>query len=440
MTHRRPTARLAAVLLALALVAAACGDDSGGESSEATAVPTPADATTTTTAPAEDSPEGAAGPAAGIRAGLTSLLQEHVYLIGIAAEQAIDDGADVAAVAAAAPDAEATDAEASDAEASDTEAAIDAIDENSVDLSTVIGSVYGLAAGEQFLELWRTHTESLVAYPVAQAAGDTEAVAAVEQDLEAQREELGEFLEAANEELDAEVVAEELQPHVETMTTALDAFVSDNPAAWTDLRAAAQVMPDIALALSDAIVTQQGIEGSVDSPGAELRADLTNLLQEHVYLAGSAIGQTVEDGSPDAPSAAAAVAALDENSVAMSELIAELYGEAAGEEFLELWRSHIGYFVDYALARAAGDADAAETALMSLQEFREAFGAFLEGANDLLTAEAVAAELQPHVATLLPAIDAIVAGDAERFELLREAAQVMRLTSQTLATALQLDL
>jgi hypothetical protein len=421
MSDRRLTARLIATLLALALVAAACGDDSdGGDTSDATAVPAPTESTTTT-APAADSPEGAAGPASTLRASLTSLLQEHVYLAGLALEQALDDDGDLEAPATA--DAVAT------------------LDENSVDLSVAIGSIYGVAAGEQFLELWRTHIGFFVDYTLAQAAGDSAAAEEAREELEGYREDFGAFLASANDQLTKDGVAEELQPHVETLFAAIDGFVVDDPAAWSALREAAQVMPDTALTLASAIATQQRIEGDVESAPADLRADLTNLLQEHVYLAGAAIGQVVEDGGDvDAPGAAGAIAALDENSVALADVIGGLYGDDAGEQFLELWRTHIGFFVDYALARADGDAAAAAEAMSDLQGYREDFGAFLASANDLLTTEAVAAELQPHVDTLFVAIDAMVDGDPAQFSALRDAAQVMPLIALTLASNLQIDL
>jgi hypothetical protein len=420
MTLRRPTARLAAVLLVLALVAAACGDDGGGgEATEDTAVPSPTDSSTTTV-PAADSAEGAQSAGAGLRADLTSLLQEHVYLTGITAEQMIDD--------------------AGDPDAPGTQQAIATLDQNSVDLSEVIGSVYGVDAGERFLELWQTHVDSLVDYTVAQAEGDVAAATSAQEDLEGDREEVGDFLESANEELTADGIADEFQPHVDTVLTAIDSFAADDPEAWTELRTAAQVMPDIAFTLAEAIAAQQGLEGDVDSPGAELRADLTSLLQEHVYLAGATVAQVVEDdGDVEAPGAAAAVEALDENSEALAEVMAALYGEAAGQQFLALWRAHIDYYVDYALATAAGDADGAAEALENLELYREDFGRFLESANDLLTKEAVAAELQPHVDSFLLAVDAIVAEDAERFDLLRDAAQLMTVTALTLATNLQID-
>src|SRR5688500_794016 len=61
---------------------------------------------------------------------------------------------------------------------------------------------------------------------------------------------------------------------------------------------------------------------AVDTAGADLRAGLTSLLQEHVYLAGATIAQAVADGGNlEAPGTASAAQTLDANSVALSEAI-----------------------------------------------------------------------------------------------------------------------
>src|SRR3546814_1134626 len=94
----------------------------------------------------------------------------------------------------------------------------------------------------------------------------------------------------------------------------------------------------------------------VETGAAELRAGLTSLLQEHVYLAGAAISTAVQAGGDmEAPAVVSAVDTLDANSVALSEAISSVYGEEGGAQFLELWRNHIGFFVEYTLGGATGD-------------------------------------------------------------------------------------
>ena len=157
-----------------------------------------------------------------------------------------------------------------------------------------------------------------------------------------------------------------------------------------------------------------------------------------MYLAGIAVYAAVN--APDFFEPAAAT--LDANSVDLSESIASVYGDDAGDAFLELWRTHIGFFVDYTNARAEGDQAGMDAAMEGLRNYREDFGAFLESANPNLTKEAVVDELQPHVETVFAAIDAVVDGDADAFDDLKVAAEVMPETAATLAGAIaeQFDL
>lgn len=164
-------------------------------------------------------------------------------------------------------------------------------------------------------------------------------------------------------------------------------------------------------------------------PAAELRATLTAGLQEHVYLAGIAVYAAVH--TPDAFEPA--VAALDENSVALADAVGGIYGDDAGEAFLGLWRTHIDMFVAYTQGRAAGDQAAVDAALADLEAYAGDFGAFLEGANPNFDADDIAENLGMHVGTLTAAIDAVVAGEADGFTKLRAAAGHMSMTARYLA-------
>ena len=169
-----------------------------------------------------------------------------------------------------------------------------------------------------------------------------------------------------------------------------------------------------------------------DSGAAELRSTLTANLDEHVYLASIAIANGLGNGL-DSGEFKAAAATLDKNSVELSDAIGSVYGEDAGKAFLPLWRKHIGFFVNYTKAKATKDDAAAEKAKEDLNGYRTDFGAFLEGANPNLPADAVAEALIPHVDGTFDAIDAVVAGDAEAFDLLKTAAGHMPMLANTLA-------
>ncbi len=169
-----------------------------------------------------------------------------------------------------------------------------------------------------------------------------------------------------------------------------------------------------------------------ETGSAELRATLTHGLNEHVYLAGIAVKQGVDNGL-DSKQFKAAAGTLDKNSKGLSEAIGSVYGPDAGEQFLALWRAHIGMFVDYTKGKATKDKKLVNKAVKDLDGYRTEFGAFLESANPNLTADAVAEELKPHVATVAAAADAVVAGSPSAFNKLRKAASHMPNTAAVLA-------
>jgi hypothetical protein len=401
---KRATTLLLA-LLASGLIAAGCGGDdenttgAGGSGTESMQSQ-------------EGSTAGATTDAAQLRADLTHLLEEHVYLAGITVKNGVDNGLD----------------------SGEFEAASDTLDRNSQALADAFTGLYGDDAGEQFLTLWRNHIGFFVDYTKARAEGDQQAARSAQQDLDGYRKEFGTFINSAVPSLPADAVAEDLDSHVKSLSAAIDAVVAGDGDAFEKLREAAGHMPQTATTLAGGIASEQGEEfsGSVDASASELRGTLTAALTEHVYLAGITISQGVADGT-DSDGFDAAAAELDENSMDLAGAIGSVYGDEARKDFLELWREHIGFFVEYTEARAGGDEQAAMQAEEKLDGYRSGFGAFIGSANPELPADAVAAELEPHVESVLAAIDRVVEGEAEAFEALREAASHMPGTAETLA-------
>lgn len=172
---------------------------------------------------------------------------------------------------------------------------------------------------------------------------------------------------------------------------------------------------------------------TVNSDGAGLRAALTALLADHVYLAGAAINQALADGGDlTTEKVGAAVATLDENSVEIAALVGSAYPDAE-QPFLDSWRSHIPFFVDYTIAKATGDAAGVEEAVANLNGYAVSFGELIHSVVPELPAAAVQAELEMHAVSLIAAIDANIAGDPAYFDLLKEAASHMPMTAQALA-------
>lgn len=165
---------------------------------------------------------------------------------------------------------------------------------------------------------------------------------------------------------------------------------------------------------------------------AELRAGLTSLLSEHVYLAGITTGTALagQDFKP-------AAAALEANTQALQDAVSSVYGDAGGEQFGALWRKHIGFFVDYTTGRATNDEAKVSKAKADLDGYRADFGAFIESATKGgLPKQAVADELKPHVETLFAAIDAQASKSPTATAKLKAAADHMPMTAAILAGAI----
>ncbi len=406
---RRTTKSLFAAALAGTVFLAACGSSDDNA----------ADSTTTTPAGGTDAGSTESG-AATLRAGLTSLLQEHVYLAGVTVETAVDAMGDVEDPAVV--------------------AASSALDENSQALADAVASVAGQEKGDAFLDLWRNHIGFFVDYTLGKATADDAMVDQALSDLDGYQEAAGAFFEeitAGN--ITSDAVVANLETHIETLTAAIDALVAGDASAFDLLQQAADHMQTTAAALSGAIVAAVPamFDGSVDSTASQTRATLTYLLQEHAYLAGIAVDQAVEaSGDLTDPAAAAAVQTLDDNSVALSEVVASVAGQEKGDAFLDLWRNHIGFFVDYTLGKATADDAMVDQALSDLDGYQEAAGAFFEEITaGNLTSDAVVASLETHIETLTAAIDAVVAGDASAFTKLRAAGQHMPMTAAALSAA-----
>ena len=185
-------------------------------------------------------------------------------------------------------------------------------------------------------------------------------------------------------------------------------------------------------AVSDS-TTSSGVTDTVNSDGSTLRATLTALLSDHVYLAAAAIDQALADGGDlTTADVGAAVATLDKNSVEIAALVGSAYPDAE-QPFLDSWRSHIPFFVNYAVAKATKDQAGIDQAMSDLGGYAVSFGQLINSVVPELPAEAVQAELEMHATSLVKAIDANVAGDPAYFELLKEAAGHMPMTALALS-------
>ena len=404
-------------LAAAALVAAGCGSGSTTSSTQSNQAASSSSTMTHMSMASKSSGKGGVdGGASALRSALTAGLGEHVYLAGIAVENGVNHGLT----------------------SPQFKAAAGTLDKNSVALSQAIQGVYGGQAGAAFLKLWRAHIGFFVDYTKGRATKDSALVAKAQRELDGYRKQFGAFLAKANPNLTAAAVANDLKGHVATLEAAIDAVVAKKSNAFDLLRAAAMHMPDTANVLAGAISKQfpKKFAGNSSSAAAVLRSNLTAALQEHAYLAGIAVAEGVGHGLTS-PQFKAAAGTLDRNSVAIADAIGSIYGNAARTQFLKTWRSHIGFFVDYTKGRATHDSALVKKANRELDGYRAQSGAFFAKANPNLTASAIATDLKGHVLTLEAAIDAVVAGKANAFDLLQDAAAHMPMTADVLAGAIQ---
>lgn len=323
-----------------------------------------------------------------LRGDLTAMFQEHVYLAGIAVATAYHAGAD----------------------SDEFDLATETVDANSVAMADAVGELAGDDARESFLRNWREHIDYFVDYAVAAEAGDEEGMNQAVEDLREYTDGVGDFFERITDgELDSDTVTESFNGHVDTLAAAVDSLAAGDPEAFTNLKMAADHVVEGSAVMSEGLGSTAGLEGDPNDEASELRAGLTANLNEHVYLAGIAVftAYTEEEGT-DSDAFAAAAEVVDDNAVELADSIGELAGEENRDPFLELWRDHVGYFVDYAEAVAEEDDAAAESALMELDEYRGEAGEFFEEISDgELDADEIADGLGMHVQTLGGAIDSM---------------------------------
>jgi hypothetical protein len=396
----------AAVATLMTVSLAACGSSSTTSSTSSTS-PSSSSSTTATTGAAATTT-----PAAELRAGLTDLLTQHVYLAGIALKTAVDKGGNLKDPSVV--------------------AAVTTLDANSVALSKAVGSAYP-AAEAPFLQSWRQHIGFFVNYTLGKATKNAAMAAKAKSDLNGYRTSFGQLIHSVVPELPADAVAQELVPHVQTLLDTIDALVSGKGDAFALLSKAAAHMPMTADILAGGIAKNKGLAGDPEAAASGLRAGLTYLLDSHVDLAGIALTQAViKGGNLKDPSVVAAVNALDANSVALSKAVGSAY-PAAEVPFLQSWRQHIGFFVNYTLGKATKNAAMAAKAKSDLNGYRTSFGQLINSVVPELPADAVAQELVPHVQTLLDTIDALVSGKAAVYPDLEMAAMHMPGTAKILA-------
>ena len=132
-----------------------------------------------------------------------------------------------------------------------------ALDGNSNDLATAIGSVYGAEAGKAFDPLWKKHIELLVAYTTAVAGKQQAKADEAMRNLLAYAEDFGAFISTASPKLTKDAVTELVKTHLLTLKDVIDNQAAKKfDKAYAFERTAGDHMTMIATGLATTIVAQ----------------------------------------------------------------------------------------------------------------------------------------------------------------------------------------
>lgn len=380
----RISPRLMAALVAVSLAAGACGAPKGGPA-------TAAASTTTTVKPGNTD-------ASDYRVRLTGILQEHVYLVGIAVGNQV--------------------------RGKDPAPALADVEKNTQRLVNQMSTVVLPASGttvNAFADPWRKHTSLYLDYAKAKASGNKAASDAVKATFDAPRAQLAAFFDTVtNGNMPKTGADASLKAHFDSVLSAIDAEAQAKPTQFDQLKKASARIPDLADTIVSALVKwePQVFKGNSGSGKALLRTELNTALLDHVYLTGLATSAALTNGPFNDASAT-----LDKNSIDLGNLFGAVYGDEANQQFLALWRQHINFLVEYTKAKASNDPRAASAAASNLEAYLGNVGDFLDTlTKGDLTKQVVTTDLRPHITSMEAVIDAQSANDPAQVDKLVSAA------------------
>lgn len=173
-------------------------------------------------------------PATTLRADLTGLLVQHVAATAFVVQTAVANKGNL--------------------KAPEVTGAIAALTDNTNSLGQAIGSVYGSGAQTAFLKLWNAHIGFFVNYTLGKATSNAGMVSTAQTDLNGYISQFSQFIAGATK-LPASAVAADLQGHVSTLETAINAIVAGSTSEGQALSMAETHMAGTAAVLAQGIVS-----------------------------------------------------------------------------------------------------------------------------------------------------------------------------------------
>jgi hypothetical protein len=310
------------------------------------------------------------------------------------------------------------------------------LQQNTDELTRLVGTAYGGAQADGFTTLWQRHLVDLMAYAKGVAGHDPSATKTARAALLADANAYGSWLEGASRgRVRASDAAGGVRMHVEELMDQADAYAAhDYGQAYQIQREAYEHMFTAGAGLAKASVTPEVAVG-LDTPPERLRSAFAMLLGEHLELIVEAQRATFAG----APQFKAAAAQVNANTTALTKAMAALVGPTKAAEFETAWANHVEGLLAYTAAVAGNDRDAKTVAKHNLDGFAERLALYFSDiVKNVLAADPLTKAITAHDTHLIDHVDAYAAKDydqAQEMEL--EGYQQMLEVANTLVSAIQ---
>lgn len=356
--------------------------------------------------------------AADFRATLTGLLDDHVWLVGNAADALVQHRG------------VRTDAA--------VRSAVEALDANTRTLARAVGHVVP-NAWQPFIASWRLHNGFYLDYAQGEATHNAKQAARAKADLKQYGTSFGQLVHSIAPGVPTWAVARDLAPHVQAILAAIDADAAGKPDFEGLLTAAADHMAPIADLLAGGIASAQHLTGDVDAPASDLRSRLTLELADQVWLAGNSLEAAVRHGGvvTDTP-VAGAITALGDDMDTLSATFTKYYPKDAAQ-LMDPWRQEVGDYIRYALAKAHHSGSAVSDVKSDLATDATSYAQAVHTVIPTVSASSITSNLMRRTDATLAAIDAGIANSPNYQTLLAAAADQSRGTADRFAVAIAAD-
>ncbi len=146
---------------------------------------------------------------------------------------------------------------------------------------------------------------------------------------------------------------------------------------------------------------QQQENNGFNQVSADLRLNLTKLMIEHAVMASLDL-QNLYDGKDTSPTQNI----LDNNTNALSAIIAQVYGNDIGSQFNSLWTQHLQDYEQYTVSLKNNDEAGMQQAQENLSNVSQQLGQLLASNNNAVNAGDITNMMNEHVSITLNMIQA----------------------------------